>query len=60
MVRAVSGQWGPVDLVNNAAVFHLLASGEVPLDSWQQTLDVNLTSAYHVTWAVKESMIARG
>lgn len=60
MVREVTKQLGPVDLlVNNAAVFHLLTSGEAPREVWQQTLDVNLTGAYLVTWAVKDSMIAR-
>ena len=60
MVRQVTEQLGPVDLlVNNAAVFHLLAPGEVDPETWQQTLDVNLTGAYRVTWAVKDSMIAR-
>ena len=60
MVRQVTDQLGPVDLlVNNAAVFHLLTSGEVPREVWQQTLDVNLTGAYLLMWAVKESMIAR-
>jgi 3-oxoacyl-[acyl-carrier protein] reductase len=60
MVREVTDQLGPVDLlVNNAAVFHLLSSGDAPRDVWQQTLDVNLTGAYLVTWSVKDSMIAR-
>ena len=60
MVREVTERLGPVDLlVNNAAVFHLVASGEVTPEDWQQTMDVNLTGAYQVTWAVKDSMIAR-
>ena len=61
MVREVTERLGPVDLlVNNAAVFHLLAAGEVTPEDWQQTLGVNLTGAYLVTWAVKDSMITRG
>jgi len=60
MVREVTEQLGPVDLlVNNAAVFHLLANGEMTPEAWRQTLDVNLTGAYHVTWGVKDSMISR-
>jgi 3-oxoacyl-[acyl-carrier protein] reductase len=60
MVRAVTEQLGPVDLlVNNAAVFHLLAAGELTSEVWHETLAVNLTGAYQVTWAVKDSMIAR-
>jgi 3-oxoacyl-[acyl-carrier protein] reductase len=60
MVREVTRQLGPIDLVvNNAGVFHLLAPGEVPWEVWRQTLDINLTGAYLVTWAVKETMIER-
>ncbi len=60
MVATVTQELGPVDLlVNNAAVFHLLAPGEVDEQVWRQTLDVNLTGAYRMTWAVKDSMIAR-
>jgi 3-oxoacyl-[acyl-carrier protein] reductase len=60
MVRKVTEQFGPIELlVNNAAVFHLLAPGEADPVTWQQTLDVNLTGAYRVTWAVKDSMIER-
>jgi 3-oxoacyl-[acyl-carrier protein] reductase len=60
MVREITRQLGPIDfLVNNAGVFHLLASGEVPREVWQQTLNINLTGAYFVTWAVKDAMIER-
>src|SRR5438105_2383190 len=60
MVRTVTEQLGPVDLlVNNAAVFHLLAPGEMTPQAWDETLAVNLTGAYHVTWAVKDSMMSR-
>jgi 3-oxoacyl-[acyl-carrier protein] reductase len=60
MIRQVTEQLGPLHLlVNNAAVFHLVNSGEVTPEDWQQTLDVNLTGAYLVTWAVKDSMISR-
>jgi 3-oxoacyl-[acyl-carrier protein] reductase len=60
MVSEVTRQLGPIDLlVNNAGVFHLLAPGEVPREVWEQTLDINLTGTYLVTWAVKETMIER-
>jgi 3-oxoacyl-[acyl-carrier protein] reductase len=60
MVRDVTARLGSVDLlVNNAAVFHLLEPGEMTHEIWRQTLDTNLTGAYLVTWAVKDSMIAR-
>ncbi|HWB13000.1 MAG TPA: SDR family oxidoreductase [Pirellulales bacterium] len=61
MVREVNGALGPIDLlVNNAGVFHFAPHGRTTLEVWRQTLDVNLTGAYLVTWAVKESMIERG
>jgi 3-oxoacyl-[acyl-carrier protein] reductase len=60
MIREVTQQLGPIDLlVNNAGVFHVLAPGEVPREVWQQTLDINLTGSYLVTWAVKDKMIER-
>jgi 3-oxoacyl-[acyl-carrier protein] reductase len=61
MAQKVAGTLGPVDLlVNNAGVFHLVSHEQTTLDVWRQTLDVNLTGAYLVTWAVKQSMIERG
>lgn len=60
MVDEVAGTLGPVDLlINNAGVFHLLPHEETSLEIWQKTLDVNLTGAYLVTWAVKPGMIER-
>ena len=61
MVGEVTEVLGPVDfLVNNAGVFHFLPHEETSLEVWRKTLDVNLTGAYLVTWAVKPSMIERG
>lgn len=61
MVGEVVDALGPVDLlVNNAGVFHFLPHEETSLEIWRKTLDVNLTGAYLVTWAVKSSMIDRG
>lgn len=61
MVQETTGALGPIDLlVNNAGVFHLLSHEETTLEVWRKTLDVNLTGAYLVTWAVKRSMIERG
>lgn len=61
MVQEVTDALGPVDLlVNNAGVFHYVSHEETTLEMWRQTLDVNLTGAYLVTWAVKQSMIERG
>jgi NAD(P)-dependent dehydrogenase (short-subunit alcohol dehydrogenase family) len=61
MVEEVTESLGPIDLlVNNAGVFDYVTHEETTLDLWQRTLDRNLTSAYLVTWAVKEGMIERG
>ena len=60
MVQEVTDALGPADLlVNNAGVFHYVSHEETTLEVWRQTLDVNLTGAYLVTWAVKQSMIER-
>jgi 3-oxoacyl-[acyl-carrier protein] reductase len=61
MIEEIGGALGPVDLlVNNAGVFHYLSHEETTLEAWRQTLDVNLTGSYLVTWAVKQRMIERG
>lgn len=61
MVCDVNAALGPIDLlVNNAGVFHYVSHERTTLEVWRQTLDVNLTGAYLVTWAVKQSMIERG
>lgn len=46
-------------LVNNAGVFHYVSHDQTTPEVWRHTLDVNLTGAYLVTWAVKQSMIER-
>jgi 3-oxoacyl-[acyl-carrier protein] reductase len=61
MVQRVGRELGPIDyLVNNAGIYHLVTHEHLTPEIWQRTLDVNLTGAYHVTWAVKDSMIRRG
>jgi 3-oxoacyl-[acyl-carrier protein] reductase len=60
LVADVERILGPVDLlVNNAGVFDYVSHAETTLEIWQRTLDNNLTSAYLVTWAVKDSMLER-
>ena len=60
MVEEATGALGPIELlVNNAGIFHFLSHDETTLDVWRKTLDVNLTGAYLVAWAVKPSMIER-
>jgi 3-oxoacyl-[acyl-carrier protein] reductase len=61
MIAEVTGGLGPVDLlVNNAGVFDYVSHTDTTRAIWQRTLDVNLTGAYLVTWAVKDGMVARG
>jgi 3-oxoacyl-[acyl-carrier protein] reductase len=61
LIAEVTAQLGPVDLlVNNAGVFDQASHADTTLEIWQRALDNNLTSAYLVTWAVKDSMIERG
>jgi len=60
MVDDVTNTLGPIDLlVNNAGIFEHGPHEQATLDHWQRTLDCNLTSAYLVTWAVKDGMIER-
>src|SRR5579863_7714959 len=60
MIVQVTAELGPVDLlINNAGVFDYVPHHETTQAIWQRTLDVNLTGAFLVTWAVKDSMIAR-
>ncbi len=61
MVAEITGKLGPIDfLVNNAGVFDYVAHTETTRAIWQRTIDVNLTGAFLVTWAVKGQMIERG
>ena len=61
MVEAVQQQLGPIDLlVNNAGVFDFVTHEQTTAELWNRTIAINLTGTFLVTWAVKESMIARG
>lgn len=46
-------------LVNNAGVGHLKPFMELALHEWQQMIDVNLTSLFHVTKALLPGMVER-
>ena len=60
MVEETVRELGPIDLlVNNAGVFDYVSHEETTPEIWQRTIDNNLTSAYLVTWALKEGMIER-
>jgi 3-oxoacyl-[acyl-carrier protein] reductase len=61
MIANVTAELGPIDLlVNNAGVFDYVSHDQTTPAIWRRTLDVNLTGTFLVTWAVKDSMIARG
>ncbi|MSU54181.1 MAG: SDR family oxidoreductase [Opitutaceae bacterium] len=52
---------GAIDiLVNNAGIHRRAPLESMPLELWQEVLDVNLTSAFLVTRAVVPGMIRRG
>ena len=52
---------GAIDiLVNNAGIHRRAPLESMPLELWQQVLDVNLTSAFLVTRTVVPGMIRRG
>ena len=61
MIDTVERELGPVELlINNAGVFHFVSHEDSDLAVWNETLAVNLTGTFLVTWAVKQKMIERG
>ena len=61
MIGEIDSKLGPVDLlVNNAGVFDYVSHAGTTRAIWQRTIDVNLTGAFLVAWAVKDGMIERG
>jgi 3-hydroxybutyrate dehydrogenase len=49
-VLEIEHKFGPVDiLVNNVGVQHVAPITEFPTEAWQQILDINLSSAFHLT-----------
>ena len=61
LVAEVGEGLGAVDLlVNNAGIFDYGGHRETTAELWRRTMEVNLTSAFLVSWAVKDGMIERG
>lgn len=61
MIETVECELGPVELlINNAGVFHFVSHEDSGLAVWNETLAVNLTGTFLVTWAVKQKMIESG
>ncbi len=61
LVGEVNESLGPIELlVNNAGIFDYGTHETTTAELWRRTLDVNLTSAFLVSWAVKDGMIQRG
>ena len=62
MVAAVRGWAGRIDiLVNNAGIGEgLIPTWEMPLETWQRTIDVDLTGVFYGCRAVLPTLLERG
>jgi 3-oxoacyl-[acyl-carrier protein] reductase len=62
MVAAVRAWAGRIDiLVNNAGIGEgLIPTWEMPLETWQKTIDVDLTGVFHGCRAVLPTMLEQG
>ena len=60
LAGAVADAWGGVDiLVNNHGIWTYLEMGEGDVDSWKETMEVNLDGVFYLTDAVVPLMKAR-
>jgi 2-deoxy-D-gluconate 3-dehydrogenase len=60
LVSAVQQHFGRVDiLINNAGTIHRDAAVDTTLESWQQVLQVNLTSVFQLSQLVARDIFAR-
>ncbi|MDQ2095326.1 SDR family NAD(P)-dependent oxidoreductase [Rhodalgimonas zhirmunskyi] len=60
-LAAAVSDWGPVDiLVNNAGIQRTAALAEVPRETWDAILSVNLSAAFHLMQALMPGMAERG
>jgi 3-hydroxybutyrate dehydrogenase len=61
LVATTERELGPVDvLVNNAVVRHFAAIEDFKPEDWQESLDVNLSSAFHLIRLTMRGMKQRG
>lgn len=61
VVGELEAEWGPVDvLVNNAGLFILTETVDLPDEDWSRQVDVMLTGPFKLCRRVAPGMIARG
>lgn len=61
LVALIEQDFGGLDiLVNNAGIIHVAPALEYPIEEWQRTLQVNLTSAFVLSKVVGGSFTNRG
>jgi NAD(P)-dependent dehydrogenase (short-subunit alcohol dehydrogenase family) len=61
LVVSVIEKFGSIDfLVNNAAYTKIQDPHELTLRTWKAMFSANLDAAFHLTWLVKDDMLARG
>jgi 3-oxoacyl-[acyl-carrier protein] reductase len=60
LVEETTRQFGPIDLlVNNAGISSSVTHDRLTFAEWKQTFAVNVDGPFLLTWAVKDTMIAR-
>ena len=60
LMAAVDAWGGPDILVNNAGIQHTAPIAEMPTETWDQILAVNLSAAFHTMQAALPGMADRG
>jgi 3-oxoacyl-[acyl-carrier protein] reductase len=60
LVEQTRQQLGPIDLLAHCgAISNIKDHTELTAEIWRETIEVNLTGAYHVVFAVKDEMLKR-
>lgn len=60
-VQAIRDKFGPITLlVNNAAYTRRQAPEELTLRTWRAIFAANIDAVFHLTWLVKDDMLAQG